>query len=53
MEGKKDIFKLLIKEFQETKLPEVKERDLVLPQNTNKIITISGPRRVGKTYFFY
>jgi hypothetical protein len=53
MENKKDIFKLLIKEFQELKLPEIKERDLKLPENTNKIITISGPRRVGKTYYFY
>lgn len=50
MGGKKEIFKLIIKEFQERKLPETKTRDLILPQNTNKIITISGPRRV---YYFY
>lgn len=24
-----------------------------LPQKTNKIITLSGPRRAGKTYYFY
>ncbi len=53
MENKKEIFKLVIKEFQELKLPELKERDLILPKKTNKIITVSGPRRVGKTYYFY
>lgn len=50
---KKNIFKLVIKEFHESKLPETKERDLELPQKTNKIITLSGPRRSGKTYYFY
>ena len=53
MGNKKEIFKLLIKEFQEMELPEIKERDLKLPEKTNKIITISGPRRAGKTYYFY
>lgn len=53
MGEKKEIFKLIIKEFQERKLPEIKTRNLILPQNNNKIITISGPRRVGKTYYFY
>ena len=50
---KKNTFKLIIKEFHESKLPEIKERDLGLPQKTNKIITLSGPRRAGKTYYFY
>ena len=53
MSNKKEIFKLVIKEFHELKFPEIKERDLLLPQNTNKIITVSGPRRSGKTYYFY
>lgn len=53
MENKKEIFKLVIKEFHELKLPEIKERDLVLPLKTNKIITVSGTRRSGKTYYFY
>jgi hypothetical protein len=52
MENKKEVFKLLIKEFHEFEIPEIKERDLKLLE-TNKIITISGPRRVGKTYYFY
>ncbi len=50
---KRNIFKLIIKEFHESKLPEIKERNLGLPQKTNKIITLSGPRRSGKTYYFY
>lgn len=53
MASKKEIFKLIIKEFHEIELPEAKERDLILPQKTSKIITISGPRRAGKTYYFY
>ena len=53
MESKKEIFKFLIKEFHEKKLPEVVKRDLDLPLNSDKIITLSGPRRVGKTYYFY
>lgn len=50
---KKNIFKLIVKEFHESKPPEIKERDLLLPQKTNKIIALSGPRRAGKTYYFY
>lgn len=53
MEYKKEIFKLLIKEFQESELPKIKARDLKLPEKTNKIIAVFGPRRVGKTYYFY
>ena len=51
--NKKDVFKLVIKEFHEFKFPEIKERDLIWPLKTNKIITLSGPRRSGKTYYFY
>ncbi|MCK4745063.1 ATP-binding protein [Candidatus Parcubacteria bacterium] len=50
---KKNAFKIIIKEFHELKLPEIKERDLILPQKTSKIITLSGSRRAGKTYYFY
>lgn len=53
MNSKKEIFKLIIKEFHEFKFPDIKERDLKLPKNVNKIITVSGPRRAGKTYYFY
>jgi len=53
MEDKKEIFKVLIKEFHESKVPIVLRRDLVLPGRSKKIITIAGPRRAGKTFYFY
>ena len=53
MENKKEIFKILIKEFEEFKINKVFKRKLSIPLNTNKIITISGPRRCGKTFYFY
>lgn len=49
---KKEIFKYLIKEFHETALPELYNRDLVIP-DTKKIVTIAGSRRAGKTFYFY
>jgi len=53
MENKKEIFKILIKEFHESQLPMVLNRDLQIPVKSNKIITIAGPRRAGKTFYFY
>ncbi|MFH1562747.1 MAG: ATP-binding protein [Nitrospirota bacterium] len=53
MESKKETFKILIKEFHEFNLPEIVIRDLKVPQQTNKVITITGSRRVGKTFYFY
>ncbi len=53
MEDKKEIFKILIKEFHESKIPIAIKRDLQIPPKSNKIITIVGPRRVGKTFYFY
>lgn len=53
MESKKEIFKILIKEFHEFRLPEIIIRDLKVPCQTNKVITITGSRRVGKTFYFY
>ena len=49
---RKELFKYLIKEFQELELPPVFLRDLVIP-TTNKIVTLVGPRRSGKTFYFY
>ncbi len=49
---KKEIFKLIIKEFHEEELPSLYTRDLVIP-DTSKIITLSGSRRSGKTFYFY
>lgn len=50
---KKEIFKVLISDFIEKKLPIIYERDISVPLNSNKIISIIGARRVGKTYFLF
>ena len=49
---KKEIFKLLIKEFHERELPKFRCRELDVP-DVKKVISISGARRSGKTYYFY
>ena len=46
----KEILKQVIVESQESKLPEILPRDIEIPLSSQKIITITGPRRVGKTY---
>jgi len=50
---RKDIFKELIIEFQEKKLPKIIERDIAIPTNSGKIISIIGVRRGGKTYILF
>jgi len=52
----KDNFKKIIKEFHESDLPEMVRRDLTIDQQffqsrINKICTVTGPRRAGKTFF--
>lgn len=51
----KRILKETIKEFHEKGLPKLIQRNIVCPEfkKINKIITIVGPRRAGKTYFLY
>lgn len=54
----KDKLKVVIKEFHESPLPDLVERDLsldfsILDSPINKVITIIGPRRAGKTYFLF
>lgn len=39
----------IIKDFHEAPLPVFQSRDLPIPLNTEKIITLIGPRRAGKT----
>ncbi len=51
--NKKESFKFLIKEFQEQSLPSVIERDLKVPLSSQKIITIYGPRRSGKSFYLF
>lgn len=45
-------FKYIIQEFHEYTFPKIIPRDLTIPA-TNKIISIIGPRRSGKTFYFY
>jgi predicted AAA+ superfamily ATPase len=54
----KDRFKRIIKEFHEKELPELVRRlDVadfsMLNSRLNKVVTLVGPRRAGKTYFLY
>ena len=51
--NKKENFKFLIKEFHTSSLPETIERDLKVPLFPKKVITIYGPRRCGKSFYFY
>lgn len=45
--------KILIQEFHEFTFPNIITRDLKLPADINKIITVTDSRRVGKTFYFY
>lgn len=51
----KEIFGQIILDFQKEELPEVIERDLQvdLKMPIKRAIAILGPRRSGKTYYFY
>jgi len=43
----------VIVEFHRLGLPEIREREIELPLNVNKAITVTGMRRTGKTYLLY
>ncbi len=47
------IFQRLITDFHETKPKAVVERDYTIPLNSEKIISLIGVRRCGKTYLCY
>lgn len=54
----KENLKIILKEFYDFTLPDLIERDhkidfSILQSPIKKIITITGPRRAGKTYFLY
>lgn len=49
----KDIFKTLITDSQEKNLSYVIDRDLQIPLDTGKIISLVGVRRSGKTHVLY
>jgi len=49
----KNIFKQIISDFHKNPLKKVKNRDLKIPLNTWKIISIIWPRRAWKSYYLY
>lgn len=49
----KEVLKKIIVDFVERKLPEIKERDILLPVDSGKIVSIVGARRTGKTYLLF
>jgi hypothetical protein len=49
----KSVVKKIIRDFHLMELPDYKKRDLVVPLDLNKIITVIGPRRSGKTWYFF
>ncbi len=49
----KEIFKILIKDFVTKELSGVYKREISVPLTSNKIISIIGARRVGKTYLLF
>ncbi len=49
----KNILKRIISDFHANWIPEFKTRDARVPLDLNKVISIVGPRRAGKTYFLY
>lgn len=49
----KDIIKRIIVDFVERKLPEVKKREIEIPLDSGKVISIVGARRTGKTFLLY
>ncbi|MFT4305084.1 MAG: ATP-binding protein, partial [Candidatus Woesearchaeota archaeon] len=49
----KEKFKELISDFQENPLPSFKKREINIPLNSGKIISIIGPRRSGKSHLMY
>jgi len=43
----------IITEFHKESLPRLFKRELSVPVDTGKVITIIGLRRVGKTYYLF
>lgn len=49
----KTTLKRIIADFHQAALPVFRCRDLEVPLNLEKIVTIIGPRRAGKTHYLY
>ncbi|MDQ1239535.1 MAG: uncharacterized protein QG577_1721 [Thermodesulfobacteriota bacterium] len=45
--------KRIIADFHQSALPDFRRRDLEVPVQIEKIVTIVGPRRAGKTYYLF
>jgi len=50
---KKEIIKSLIREFHHRSLPKYTVREITIPLKVQKIITLIGARRSGKTFLLY
>ena len=50
---KKEYIKEIIRSFHTNDLPLIKPRELHIPANSGKIVTLCGVRRCGKTYIMY
>lgn len=50
---KEDLLKIIIRDFHLATLPSLKERLLIIPLDSQKIITIIGVRRCGKSAYLY
>ena len=49
----KDLIKTIITDSQSRPIPNIWERDLKIPSNSGKIVTLCGVRRSGKTYHLF
>ena len=49
----KQILKTVIKDFHVRPLPVFRPRELEVPLDSGKIVTVTGPRRAGKTWYFF
>ena len=50
---KKEIIKSLIREFHYRPLPQYSPREIDVPLKVEKIVTLIGARRSGKTFLLY
>ena len=53
MDSSKLAFRKVVSDWLTGDLPDARKRDINMPLQSEKIITIIGPRRSGKTYFLY
>src|SRR3989344_5448295 len=49
----KTILKFIIADFHQRGIPQTIKRDIPIPLDSTKVVTLIGPRRAGKTYMLY